>query len=239
MNSGIYCITNTINGKKYIGQSINIKRRFTQHKRAVEKKKKGECFVMHRSMAKNGLDKFTFEVLLYTTDREYMNLMEQKCIEKFNTLHPNGYNLNTGGQCPLAISDISRQKMLGRTPWNKGVPMTEEQKIKLSKAKKGKPGRKGFTLSEEQKKKHSEFMKGRVPPNKGVPMSEEQREKMRNVDKSYTKTPEYRKMMSEAKKKSGISPEHRAKIKEGQRKWVELNRLRKEMEQQNAKRIYE
>ena len=32
------------------------------------------------------------------------------------------------------------------------------------------------------------------------------------VDKSYTKTPEYRKKMSESKKKNGISPEHRAKI---------------------------
>lgn len=234
MNSGIYCITNTITGKKYIGQSINIKRRFKQHKRAVETKKKGECFIMHRSMAKHGVDKFTFEVLLYATDREYMNLMEEKCIEKLNTLHPNGYNLNTGGQCPIAISDASRQKMMGRIPWNKGVPMTEEQRVKLSKAKKGKPGRKGFTHSEEQKKKHSEFMKGRVPPNKGVPMSEEQRAKLRGLDKSYTKTPEYRKMMSEALKKRVFTPEHRAKINASLRKRAELNRMRKEMEQLNA-----
>lgn len=238
MNSGIYCITNTINGKKYIGQSINIKRRFTQHKRAVEKMRKGECFIMHRSMAKNGLDKFTFEVLLYATDREYMNLMEQKCIEKFNTLHPNGYNLNTGGQCPIAISDISRQKMMGRTPWNKGLKMSADFGIKVSKAKKGKPGRKGFTVSEEQKKKHSEFMKGRVPPNKGVPLTEEQKAKLRGHDKSYTKTPEYRKMMSEALKKRVFTPEHRAKIAETKRKKAELNRLRKEMEQENGKRLY-
>jgi hypothetical protein len=228
MNSGIYCITNTITGKKYIGQSINIKRRFAQHKRAVEKNKKSECFVMHRSMAKHGVDKFTFEVLLYATDREYMNLMEEKCIEKLNTLHPNGYNLNTGGQCPIAISDASRQKMMGRIPWNKNVPMTEEQKIKLSKAKKGKPGRKGFTVSEEQKRKQSIAMKGKPAINKGVSMSEEQKVKLRGLDKSYTKTPEYRKMMSEALKKRVFTAEHRAKIAETKRQKAELNKMRKE-----------
>lgn len=38
---------------------------------------------------------------------------------------------------------------IGKTPWNKGVPMTEEQKEKLSAAKKGKPN----PFSDEHKKK--------------------------------------------------------------------------------------
>ena len=42
-------------------------------------------------------------------------------------------------------SDIRK----GKTPWNKGVPMTEEQKEKLSAAKKGKPN----PFNDEHKKK--------------------------------------------------------------------------------------
>ena len=230
MNSGIYCITNTITGKKYIGQSKNIKRRFNTHKRASVTKKKGECFYLQNAINKHGVNNFTFQVLLYATDRDYLNIMEQKCIEKFNTLAPNGYNLDTGGWFNKKFSEISRQKMIGRTPWNKGLKMSPEFCEKISISNKGKIGpNKGGTISEEQKKRQSEKMKGRIPPNKGVKMSEEQKIKLRAADKSYTKTLEYRKMMSESKKRKGITPEHRAKINEGQRKRAELNRIRKEM----------
>lgn len=37
MESGIYSITNIKNGKKYIGQTINFKRRFKQHKKYLRK----------------------------------------------------------------------------------------------------------------------------------------------------------------------------------------------------------
>jgi len=228
MNSGIYCITNTITGKKYIGQSKNIKRRFNSHKRASVTKKKGECFYLQNAIGKHGIDNFTFEILLYATDRDYLNIMERKCIIEFDTLSPNGYNLDTGGYFNKTISESTRQKMNGRTPWNKGVPMSEEQKQKLSKMKKGKlAANKGVPASEEQKRKQSIAMKGKPAVNKGIPMSEEQKKKLRKADKSYTQTPEYRKKMSESLKKRVISPEHRAKINAGQRLRAELNRSRK------------
>lgn len=37
MNSGIYVIENIVNGKKYIGQTINLKRRLYDHKRCLNK----------------------------------------------------------------------------------------------------------------------------------------------------------------------------------------------------------
>lgn len=234
MNSGIYCITNTITGKKYIGQSKNIKRRFNRHKRASVTKRKGECFYLQNAIGKYGVDNFTFEILLYANDRDYLNIMEQKCIERFNTLAPNGYNLDTGGWFNRELSEISKQKMMGRIPWNKGLKMPPEFGKKVGDSNRGKPKTGRGPIPEEQKKRQSEKMKGRVPPNKGVPMSEEQRAKMRLIDKSYTKTPEYRKMMSEALKKRVFTPEHRAKIAETKRKKSELNRMRKEMEQLNA-----
>lgn len=53
---GIYQITCTVNNWRYIGQSIDIKRRFNQHKR---KPPDG----MIDDVAKYGIDKFKFEIL--------------------------------------------------------------------------------------------------------------------------------------------------------------------------------
>ena len=47
---------------------------------------------------------------------------------------------------------------MGQTPWNKGIPTSEEQKEKLSKAKKG---IKRGPMSEDQKAKLSRALKGK------------------------------------------------------------------------------
>jgi group I intron endonuclease len=213
MNSGIYLITNTITGKMYVGQSNGIKKRFSRHKRAARIQTKQETFYLHNSIAKHGVDNFKFEILLYSKDRDYLNLMEQRCIDSYNTLSPNGYNLDTGGGVSRTVSEATREKMRKRIIWNKGVPASEDQKKRQSESMMGKPApNKGKPASEEQKRKQSEAMKGRTAWNKGVPMKEEQRVKLLGLDKSYTKTPEYRAMMSEALKKRVFTPEHRAKI---------------------------
>ena len=197
----------------YVGQSNGIKKRFSRHKRAAIIKTKREAFYLHNSIAKHGVDNFKFEVLFFAKDRDYLNLMEQRCIESYNTLSPNGYNLDTGGGVSRTVSEATKEKMRGRIAWNKGMPQSEEQRRKQSEFMTGKPAKnKGKPASEEQKRKQSEAMKGRTAWNKGVPMKEEQRVKLLGLDKSYTKTPEYRAMMSESLKKRGISPEHRAKI---------------------------
>ena len=55
----------------------------------------------------------------------------------------------------------------GRSPPNKGVPMSEEQKRRLSELNKGKPSnRRGVTLSDETRRKLSESHLGQVPHNK-------------------------------------------------------------------------
>ena len=197
----------------YVGQSNGIKKRFSRHKRAARIQTKQETFYLHNSIAKHGVDNFKFEILLYSKDRDYLNLMEQRCIDSYNTLSPNGYNLDTGGGVSRTVSEATREKMRKRIIWNKGVPASEDQKKRQSESMMGKPApNKGKPASEEQKRKQSEAMKGRTAWNKGVPMKEEQRVKLLGLDKSYTKTPEYRAMMSEALKKRVFTPEHRAKI---------------------------
>ena len=180
---------------------MGVKKRFSSHKRAARLKLKREAFYLHNAISKHGEDNFKFEVILYATDPDYLNLMEQKVIAGFNTIAPNGYNLDSGGNVNRTMSDVTRQKLCGRTPWNKGMPKSEEAKRKQSLAMMGKPSpQKGKPRTAEEKAKQSVAMKGRVAWNKGMPMSEEQKNKLRLVDKSYTKTPEYRAMMSIAVK---------------------------------------
>ena len=70
-------------------------------------------------------------------------------------------------------------KRKGCEPWNKGIPMSKEQKRKMSEANKGKPSPiKGKQLSEEHKRKIAESRKGKSSGMIGKHHSEEAKCKM-------------------------------------------------------------
>lgn len=90
---GIYKITNKINNKVYIGQSVDIKRRWYEHKaRAFDPNNNCYDKPLYRSFRKHGLDNFLFEVIQECSVEE-MNELETQYIHQFNSLVPNGYNL--------------------------------------------------------------------------------------------------------------------------------------------------
>ena len=61
---GIYKITNQINGKCYIGQSVNIAKRWAEHRcKATSKGSEGFESHFYRSIRKYGLENFSFEIL--------------------------------------------------------------------------------------------------------------------------------------------------------------------------------
>lgn len=104
---GIYKITNLVNGKSYIGQSVNIKRRFTSHKnRAFNKNDKQYNCPLYRAFRKYGVDNFTFEVL-EECDRSELNKKEIFYIAKYKTHEKFGYNLDDGGSAShyIKLSD--------------------------------------------------------------------------------------------------------------------------------------
>jgi len=74
-----------------------------------------------------------------------------------------------------------------RTSWNKGIPLTEETKKKMSEKLKGHVAwNKGIPRDEEIKKKISEKLKGRIAWNKGIPHTEETKKKMSEKLKGNT-----------------------------------------------------
>jgi len=95
---GIYKITNILNGKSYIGQSVNIDRRIYDHfYRSQDENSNAYNAPLHIAIRKYGKENFQWEVLQECTIEEIDNL-ERYYIQKYNTLSPNGYNILEGGQ---------------------------------------------------------------------------------------------------------------------------------------------
>jgi hypothetical protein len=103
----------------------------------------------------------------------------------------------------------------GHLAWNKGITMPEE----YISPNKGKP------MSEEQKFKISETKKGHVAHNKGKPMSEEQKEILRKVNTGKTHSKESKEKMSSSNKGRFVSDETKRKIGEANKaRWAERNK---------------
>lgn len=88
----IYKITNNINGKIYIGQSIHPKRRWIEHK--TKAKTKADNFPIHLAISKYGSENFSFEIIEWAKN---YNQREKDWIKFYNSICPNGYNIAKGG----------------------------------------------------------------------------------------------------------------------------------------------
>ena len=88
----IYLITNMINGKSYVGQTIQkLSKRLSRHK---NDKRPG----LGQAIQKYGWENFTHKILEECENREQLNEREIFWIAKLNTQTPNGYNLTSGGK---------------------------------------------------------------------------------------------------------------------------------------------
>ena len=127
MNKAIYKITNKINGKVYIGQTIHPNRRWMEHK---QKARHGQDkYLIHLAINKYGEENFTFEIIEWTKD---FNNEEKRLIKEYNSITPNGYNISEGGDncilygednphnitpnniVPLVINDLKENKLSDR-----------------------------------------------------------------------------------------------------------------------------
>ena len=172
---GIYKVTNNINKKVYIGQSVDIYSRWNHHKSCCKNEKCHEYNTpFYRALRKYGLENFVYCVLEENVLRENLNMREMGWIEYYDSFYC-GYNMTAGGNQTI-FSEEFKEKMSeankGRIPWNKGKHgiYSEETLKKLSESLKGKPGYwTNKHLSEETKKKLSESLKGKPSWQKGKP----------------------------------------------------------------------
>ena len=107
---GIYKITNKINGKVYIGQSINIYSRWYAHKSMGKPNSIYSYKPLYRSMIKYGIKNFAFDIIEECC-KELLNEKEQYYISLYNSMTPNGYNCDSGGSDNRVICEETRQRL--------------------------------------------------------------------------------------------------------------------------------
>lgn len=95
MSMGIYKITNKINGKVYIGQSVNIQKRWIKHKSNLRLNKSNT--ILYYAFKKYGIENFLFEIIEECTQQD-LNEREIYWIKYYDsTNRDNGYNISLGG----------------------------------------------------------------------------------------------------------------------------------------------
>lgn len=162
---GIYKITSP-SGRVYIGQSRNIKKRFSGYMRM----KSVDQSRLHASFLKYGIDNHVFEII-EECDFLELNKRERFYQDMYEVLGPKGLNcvLTSTDILPEVKSEETRRKISAS---NTGKKHTESAKNKVSIANIGKvlslesrkklsEARKGMVFSEETKKRISESKKGK------------------------------------------------------------------------------
>lgn len=138
---GVYLLTHIASGRKYVGQSVNIRSRWNQHSRGAKNTKLG-CAVI-----KYGWAAFSAEILEICS-RDALNAAEQKWVKFHDCVAPNGFNLTTGGSLRCEYSDETKAKIgkanalrvvsaATREKMSKRI-ITDETKAKISAAHSGK-----------------------------------------------------------------------------------------------------
>lgn len=125
---GIYKITNILNNKVYIGQSINIESRWKGHLNDLNKNKH-HSLRLQNSYNKYGKDNFKFEIVEIVYDDELMESREQYWIDYYDSMNKlKGYNIRGAG-CHGKLAEETKEKL---RKINKGKHISLETRNKIS-----------------------------------------------------------------------------------------------------------
>ena len=103
MKSGIYSITNTVNGKVYVGSAVNLERRWSEHRFALLGNRHDNMH-LQRAWNKYGEIAFAFIVLEIVARKMFLIEREQYWISERNAAGQEGYNM-----CPVAGNCLGRK----------------------------------------------------------------------------------------------------------------------------------
>lgn len=190
----VYGITNKIDGKKYVGQTVKkITYRFNEHSRANTP--------LGEAIRKYGRENFELVELEVCYSFAELNAAEKKWIKDWDCKEPNGYNRTDGGEGLLNPVKDTREKMAAASMGNKnslGRKHTEDEKRRIRESQIGR------VFSEDHRKKIAES-------KKGVPLSQTTRDNMSKSRKGKKFTQEHKDGIAAARRAywETITPEQR------------------------------
>lgn len=211
--SCIYVIVHVKSGKVYIGQAQDIKKRWYEHKRTLNKGEHHNQY-LQRAWDKYGTKAFKFKILehcpidqLNEREQHYLNIYIAKdncyniAIDAQSGMRGRKANEETRNKIRLARlgTTLSEETKAKISAANKGQIISEEARRKSSESQKGKP------KSEESRKKMSEAKRGKAPHNKGkpsplkgIPLSDETKRKISEVKIGHIVSDETKQKLREA-----------------------------------------
>jgi group I intron endonuclease len=212
----VYLITNTVNGKVYVGKTYDVAKRWCEHKHSG-KNPSHHCRLISRAIAKYGTEAFRIEVLSeHSSEAQALLAEELEISERDSQNKTLGYNLTSGGESGLLSKD-SRERIANTL---KGHPVTEDARAKIRKA------RANQVLSVSQLRA---LAKGRELPH--GPISEETRAKMRAAKVGRRQTEDHRSRIGESSRRAaqrkaelGLQPNGKPLISDTKKDRVRLLR---------------
>jgi group I intron endonuclease len=185
----VYLLTNLINGKQYVGQTVQgLNRRWQQHKQLAAT---GRGHLIASAIRKYGSANFRIVELARAESLAELNVLEALYVAGLNALSPRGYNLDSGGRNGIKSAE-TRAKIGAQKKGKKNGPLpprTAEHCRNISLAKKGKPGwMRGKKWSDESRAKLRESIKDRP----GHPHTEEFKARLRERNRGNTYALGYR-----------------------------------------------
>ena len=185
IKSGIYCWTNKVNGKKYIGKATDLRLRRTQFLNPHNSYGGGK---IKNARNRYGVENWDYEILIFCSNTQ-LDQWEIEFIKQFDTFK-NGYNMTLGGggmygfhlseQTKQILSDKTKERFKDKA--NHPLYGKRHSKAARKKMSEWQIGRK---LPETTRQRMSEARTGEKNPRYGVEVKPETKEKIKESLSKY------------------------------------------------------
>jgi group I intron endonuclease len=229
---GVYHILCLVNGKRYLGSTLNFRNRWRGERSCLNKSQRISNR-LQKDWDEHGSGAFIWEILEYIYKDDLLGVIEDEYIARFKSAHPKfGYNLRPSSErqseeTRKKIGDANRNKKRSvevrqkMKEAHKGNKHTVEARQKISEAKKGKERsaevRQKISEANKGKKRSAEVRQKMGEAKKAENLSLETRQKLSEAGRKRKQNAETRQKISESHKVENLSVETRQNISEGQR----------------------